>query len=147
MQHISISSFFMKNYCNEWKQKQLLSPVTSNVGFMFLKRSKFVDFFDCYSLIGNYLISSESLLHLGKVIDINLYRYRSIIILLHDNSKPRTLQTIVQKLPGRKLDYEILTLYFLDLAPTGFHLFRNLELFLRQKTFKNRLSIIQNLLL
>ena len=127
----------MKNYCNEWKQKQLLGHVTSNVGFMFLKRSKFVDFFDCFSLIGNYLISSECLLHLGKVIDINLYRYRSIIILLYDNSK----------LPGRKLDYEILTLYFLDLAPTGFHLFRNLELFLRQKTFKNRLSIIQNLLL
>ena len=77
MQHILNNSFFMKNYCNVWKQKQLLGHVTSNVVFMFLKRSKFVDFFDCYSLIGNYLISSECfyillycyyILHLEKVI-------------------------------------------------------------------------------
>uniref|UniRef100_A0A0N5BQU5 Histone-lysine N-methyltransferase SETMAR n=1 Tax=Strongyloides papillosus TaxID=174720 RepID=A0A0N5BQU5_STREA len=56
-------------------------------------------------------------------------------ILLHDNAKPHVSRITVQKLI--KLGYETLPHppYSPDLSPTDYHLFKELELHLRQKKF------------
>uniref|UniRef100_A0A0N5BBZ8 Histone-lysine N-methyltransferase SETMAR n=1 Tax=Strongyloides papillosus TaxID=174720 RepID=A0A0N5BBZ8_STREA len=56
-------------------------------------------------------------------------------ILLHDNAKPHVSKTMVQKL--KELEYETLSHppYSSDLSPTDYHLFKELELHLRQKKF------------
>uniref|UniRef100_A0A0N5C1N5 Histone-lysine N-methyltransferase SETMAR n=1 Tax=Strongyloides papillosus TaxID=174720 RepID=A0A0N5C1N5_STREA len=56
-------------------------------------------------------------------------------ILLHDNAKPHVSRITVQKLT--ELGYETLphSPYSPDLSPTDYHLFKELELYLRQKKF------------
>uniref|UniRef100_A0A0N5CBG6 Histone-lysine N-methyltransferase SETMAR n=1 Tax=Strongyloides papillosus TaxID=174720 RepID=A0A0N5CBG6_STREA len=56
-------------------------------------------------------------------------------ILLHDNAKPHVSKTTMQKF--KKLGYETLSHspYLPDLFPTDYHLFKRLELNLRQKKF------------
>uniref|UniRef100_A0A0N5BB84 Histone-lysine N-methyltransferase SETMAR n=1 Tax=Strongyloides papillosus TaxID=174720 RepID=A0A0N5BB84_STREA len=56
-------------------------------------------------------------------------------ILLHDNAKPHVSKTTVQKL--KELEYGTLphSPYSPDLFPTDYHLFKKLELHLRQKKF------------
>lgn len=63
-------------------------------------------------------------------------------ILLHDNARPHTSQITVQKLV--QLGYEILPHppYSPDLSPTDFHLFRNLDAYLRNRCFNDRESVI-----
>jgi histone-lysine N-methyltransferase SETMAR len=63
-------------------------------------------------------------------------------ILLHDNARPHTSRTTVGKLT--ELGYEILQHppYSPDLSPTDYHLFRHLELFLRNKTFRGQEAVI-----
>uniref|UniRef100_A0A0N5BLR3 Histone-lysine N-methyltransferase SETMAR n=1 Tax=Strongyloides papillosus TaxID=174720 RepID=A0A0N5BLR3_STREA len=56
-------------------------------------------------------------------------------ILLHDNAKPHVSRITVQKLT--ELEYETLShpSYLPDLSSTDYHLFKELELHLRQKKF------------
>uniref|UniRef100_A0A0N5BDA4 HTH_48 domain-containing protein n=1 Tax=Strongyloides papillosus TaxID=174720 RepID=A0A0N5BDA4_STREA len=56
-------------------------------------------------------------------------------ILFHDNAKPHVLRITVQKL--NELEYETLphSPYSPDLSSTDYHLFKELELHLRQKKF------------
>ncbi|KZC06802.1 Histone-lysine N-methyltransferase SETMAR [Dufourea novaeangliae] len=57
-------------------------------------------------------------------------------ILLHDNARPHVSRITVQKL--NELGYETLPhpSYSPDLSPTDYHLFKHLEMFLREKNFK-----------
>uniref|UniRef100_A0A0N5BRP8 DDE_3 domain-containing protein n=1 Tax=Strongyloides papillosus TaxID=174720 RepID=A0A0N5BRP8_STREA len=56
-------------------------------------------------------------------------------ILLHDDAKPHVSKTTMQKL--KELECETLAHppYSPDLSPTDYHLFKELELYLRQKKF------------
>lgn len=58
-------------------------------------------------------------------------------ILLHDNARPHVSKLTVHKL--KELGYEVLPHppYSPDLSPTDYHLFRNLDNFLRGKIFAN----------
>uniref|UniRef100_A0A0N5B252 Histone-lysine N-methyltransferase SETMAR n=1 Tax=Strongyloides papillosus TaxID=174720 RepID=A0A0N5B252_STREA len=67
-------------------------------------------------------------------------------ILLHDNAKPHVSKTTVQKL--KKLECETLLhpAYSPDLFPTDYHLFKELELHLRQKKFTKSDDLKNNVL-
>uniref|UniRef100_A0A0K0FRE7 Histone-lysine N-methyltransferase SETMAR n=1 Tax=Strongyloides venezuelensis TaxID=75913 RepID=A0A0K0FRE7_STRVS len=58
-------------------------------------------------------------------------------ILLHDNARPHVSKNTLQKL--NELKFEILSHspYSPDLAPTDFFFFKHLDLFLKEKVFKN----------
>uniref|UniRef100_A0A0N5C5K2 HTH_48 domain-containing protein n=1 Tax=Strongyloides papillosus TaxID=174720 RepID=A0A0N5C5K2_STREA len=60
---------------------------------------------------------------------------KRVPLLLYDNAKPHASKTTVQKL--KELEYETLPnlSYSLDLSPTDYHLFKKVELHLRQKKF------------
>ena len=64
-------------------------------------------------------------------------------ILLHDNARPHTSRTTIKKLAD--LGYEILPhlAYSPDLSPTDYHLFRHLELYVRNKKFRNQAAVIE----
>ncbi|CAJ0951212.1 unnamed protein product, partial [Mesorhabditis belari] len=59
-------------------------------------------------------------------------------ILLHDNARPHVAQPTLQRL--NKLRYKTLPHppYSPDLSPTGYHFFKHLDNFLREKCFKTQ---------
>ena len=61
---------------------------------------------------------------------------RKGVILLHDYAKPHTSKKTRQKI--KELEYEVLSnpTFRPDIAPSDYHLFRSLQMFLRGKTFK-----------
>ena len=65
-------------------------------------------------------------------------------ILLHDNARPHKASITVDKL--NSLQYEILLHppYSPDISPTDYYLFRNYELFLREKKYNNQNDIIKD---
>jgi len=60
------------------------------------------------------------------------------VLLLHDNARPHTAHATVKLL--ERWGWEILEHppYSPDLAPSGFHLFRNMKKHLHAKLFKSR---------
>lgn len=62
-------------------------------------------------------------------------------ILLHDNARPHVAQQTLQKL--NELQYEILPHppYSPDISPTDFHLFKHLDHFMTNKTFKDKAAV------
>ena len=62
---------------------------------------------------------------------------RKGVILLHDNAKPHTSKKTRQKI--KDLGYEVLShpAFSPDIAPSDYHLFRSLQMYLRGKTFKD----------
>lgn len=67
---------------------------------------------------------------------------RHVPIFLHDNTRPRTSTVKLTE-----LKYEILLQppFSLDLPPADYHIFRHLELFLKNKTFHTRKAVIATL--
>ncbi|CAK9801736.1 Histone-lysine N-methyltransferase SETMAR [Anthophora plagiata] len=65
-------------------------------------------------------------------------------ILLHDNARPHKASITDDKLTS--LQYEILPHppYSPDISPTDYYLFRNYELFLREKKYNNQNDIIKD---
>ena len=89
-------------------------------------------------------ITSESYCAELEVVHQKLLKIRSISatrkppVLLHDNTSPHVALKTLQKLA--ELGYEVLPhpAYSLDLSPRDYHLFRHLDLFLRDERFKNQ---------
>ena len=63
------------------------------------------------------------------------------VILLHDNARPHVAKTTRATIEN--LDWEVLAhpAYSPDLAPTDYHLFRSMEHFFREKSYKDLESI------
>ncbi|CEF60349.1 Transposase, type 1 family-containing protein [Strongyloides ratti] len=81
-------------------------------------------------------------LHLEKVYQ-DLSKKRPFLvnrkrpILLHDNARPHVSKNTLQKLNGLKFETLLYPAYSPEFAPTGFFFFKHLDLFLKNKFFKN----------
>jgi hypothetical protein len=88
----------------------------------------------------NATFYSQQLMHLNEKILKNRTgpgHGNKKAILLHDNARPQVV--LITKETVMELGWEVLphSAYSSDLAPSDYHLFRSIEHFLREKSFRN----------